>query len=86
MAYFGSIFFANRGGGGGQIIFIRTPSENRSESGGRGCLADGRLGFFQPSLGAQVLTIFSFISKQKAQFKQCLAKRLEVLVQTSAAF
>ena len=35
-------------------------------------------GTSRPSLGAQVLAVFSFISKGKSQFEKCLGKRLEV--------
>ena len=35
-------------------------------------------GSSRPSLGVQVLAVFSFISKGKSQFKRCLGKRLEV--------
>ena len=34
-------------------------------------------GTSRPSLGAQVLAVFSFISKGKSQFKKCLGKRLD---------
>ena len=32
----------------------------------------------RPSLGVQVLAVFSFISLGKSQFKKCLGERLEV--------
>ena len=35
-------------------------------------------GSSKPSLGVQVLAVFSFISWGKSQFKKCLGKRLEV--------
>ena len=38
----------------------------------------GVSGTSRPSLGAQVLAVFSFVSKEKSQFRKCLGKRLEV--------
>ena len=35
-------------------------------------------GSSRPSLGVQVIAVFSFISQGKSQFNQCLGKRLEV--------
>ena len=38
----------------------------------------GHLGVPGPSLGVQVLAVFSFISQGKSQFEECLEEHLEV--------